>query len=193
MHDSCAPVNMLRRVAVRVHFIVWRRSPILKGALCIHSGVLDGAKNLSLRAGTNSQCIVGARRILQELGMNTFLRIVSRVSACCSFKPVDLSGGLFFGFFSPAVFLRKWSFPVGLIHVQKKKKKEMDLHNISTGRRGVATSKSPQRPSNNHNARIATFITCLYCTIDVLNLLFLYQYVGKHLVWSIYCIMCNSK
>lgn len=48
-----------RRVAVRVHFIVWGRSPVLKGALYWGSEALDGAKNLSLRAGTDSQCIVG--------------------------------------------------------------------------------------------------------------------------------------
>lgn len=67
MHDFCVCVcvcviNMLQyvqKIAVGVHFIVWRLSPILKGALYIRSGVLDGAKNLSLRAVTNSQCIVG--------------------------------------------------------------------------------------------------------------------------------------
>lgn len=71
MHDFCVRVYVCsykyvaicsrdkRRVAVRVHFIVWRRSPVLEGALYWGSGALDGAKNLSLRAGTDSQCIVG--------------------------------------------------------------------------------------------------------------------------------------
>lgn len=102
---------------------------------------------------------------------------VGDVNACRYFEH-KLSGEFF-----SCSFPMKWRFPSW---TDPCKQKEMDLHNISTRRRGVATSKSPQRLSNNHNARIPTFITCLYCTI----VLFLYQYVGKHLVFGLFIALC---
>lgn len=195
MHDFCVRVYVclymlqyvqeMRRVAIRVHFIVWGLSPVLKGALYWGSGALDGAKNLSLRAGTDSQCIVGL------LHLSFGILVICWRTRSAGFQSADAGGintdglckfpGNFLREWMHAFFL-KWRFLVGLIHANG-----FTQHFIWD----VAASKSPERLSNNHNARIPTLIIGLYCTIEVL--LFLYQYVGKHLVWSIYCIMCNSK
>lgn len=57
------------------------------GAIYIHSGVLDGAKNLSLRAGTNSQCIVGDPSGVWNEHAQTRRGFHVWVIVGCSFKP----------------------------------------------------------------------------------------------------------
>lgn len=102
-------LQYVQEIAVGVHFIVWRRSPILKGALYVRSGVLDGAKNLSLRAGTRN----ASWEILQALGTNTHklaesfscVSHVGDVNACRYFEH-KLSGE-FFSYSFPM----KWRFP----------------------------------------------------------------------------------